>query len=528
MRPQRLRAPEEDGALLAVPALADVGNLLDVNRTRFTKFAGDILGRSWSEMRQQARASAVEAAVKYLHESGEPVPAQAGASLVLAGHQPELVHPGVWVKNFALSHLARQHQLTPLHLVVDNDTAKSNVLRLPTADRDGSHVRLEALPFDHWPGDVPYEERVVVDEALFATLAERGSQALAVWGYEPLLPAFWAEVMRQVPRTRLLGERFAAARRSFERCRGCHNLEVPVSRICQTEPFAWFACHLLANLPRLHTIYNDAVQTYRRLHKIRSRNHPVPDLARDGAWFELPLWAWRGGETRRGRPFVRFGQNSIEMRVNDENWLRFSGSEQPASLVAAWQALEKNGLKLRSRALTNTLYARLFLADVFVHGIGGAKYDELTDEIMRQFYGIEPPEFVVLSATLRLPIALPSSGDDDCRRLKELVRDLQYNPQRHLSERTLDPDPIRLVGEKQAWINTVAHTPHQRRARFRVLRRLNDQLRPFIADEEGNARLRWLRVEDQQQAQTILGRRDYASCVYSEGGLRNALERFFP
>ena len=49
------------------------------------------------------------------------------------------------------------------------------------------------------------------------------------------------------------------------------------------------------------------------------------------------------------------------------------------------------------------MYARLFLADLFIHGIGGAKYDELTDELMRRFFKIEPPEFLTLTGTLLLP-----------------------------------------------------------------------------------------------------------------------------
>ena len=53
--------------------------------------------------------------------------------------------------------------------------------------------------------------------------------------------------------------------------------------------------------------------------------------------------------------------------------------------------------------MTTTLFARLLLADMFIHGLGGGKYDELTDSLMRDFYGIEPPSFLVLTGTLRLP-----------------------------------------------------------------------------------------------------------------------------
>ena len=60
-------------------------------------------------------------------------------------------------------------------------------------------------------------------------------------------------------------------------------------------------------------------------------------------------------------------------------------------------------VRIRSRALTTTLYARLFLADLFIHGIGGGKYDQLTNEIAQKFYGAELPDYLVLSATLLLP-----------------------------------------------------------------------------------------------------------------------------
>ena len=183
-----------------------------------------------------------------------------------------------------------------------------------------------------------------------------------------------------------------------ERRWGCHNLELPVSVLCRTEPFAWFAGRLLAELPRFHAVYNDSVHDYRRRHGIRSRNHPVPDLAEEDGWLEAPFWGWRAGAPRRGRLFARAHSDRIELRVGDEIW------PAPDHDPAAWAERERQGLKVRSRALTNTLYARLFLADLFIHGIGGGKYDELTDELIRRFYGCEPPGFLVLSATRLLPL----------------------------------------------------------------------------------------------------------------------------
>src|SRR5207237_2090215 len=125
---------------------------------------------------------------------------------------------------------------------------------------------------------------------------------------------------------------------------GCHNLEVPVALVCQTEPFAWFACHLIADLSRFHTIYNDCVHVYRRRYGIRSSYHPVPDLASEAGWLEVPLWAWREGQRRRGRLFAKTETDRIRLRVGDEEWpsLPLTSHRSPLATpgaVAAWLAL---------------------------------------------------------------------------------------------------------------------------------------------------------------------------------------------
>src|SRR5439155_1686806 len=156
-----------------------------------------------------------------------------GDAIFLAGHQPELFHPGVWIKNFALQSLAQRHDAIPLNLVVDNDAVKATALRVP---HETQQVK---VPFDAWQSDAPCEDRAVQDEELFATLAERVEPLVKDWPFRPLLFGWWPEVLNQRQRTPLLGERLAAGRRSLERAWGLQPLEVPLSRVCQTEAFAW-------------------------------------------------------------------------------------------------------------------------------------------------------------------------------------------------------------------------------------------------------------------------------------------------
>lgn len=487
MRPP-LRAPAADGATLAVPPLGRVAELIAENRERLSRLTQSLLDRPWRDLRRVAR--------------GE----------LLAGHQPELFHPGVWVKNFALAGLARVHHGTAVNLLVDNDTVKSTSLLVPARGDPWPEPR--QIAFDRWQGETPWEERRVIDRPTFDRFGDDATAAMRAWGIEPLLSAFWADVKRQLDARGLIGESVAAARRGLERAWGCANLELPLSHVCRGEAFAHFAGALLADLPRFFGVYNAAVRDHRRRHGIRSRHHPVPDLAAAGDWLEAPLWGWKADRPRRARLFARLRPDRVELRAGEDAWPSLpSPTANPARFVEAYRELERGGFKVRSRALVTTMFARLFLADLFVHGIGGAKYDELTDAILRRFWDVEPPAFLAFSATRLLPLPAYPVTAEQHRKLTHAIRDLHYNPQRHLPA-------SKLSEEKQAWIARAPATRAERRERFRRLRRLSDELRPGVADAIAEAEQSLAKVERESRANALLRRRDFAFCLYPEATLR--------
>jgi hypothetical protein len=519
----RLRAPANHGEVVAEPSLSDVGECLLGNVDRLAR--GSILGRPIDEARAAARKEALEAAQSYMASCGEPVPDIDAGGLVMAGHQPELFHPGVWVKNFALNGIARRHGRIPLNLVVDNDTAKSTTVRLPCWDRDPANVHLASVPFDHFQGEVPYEDQTVLDPDEFRTFPERAERVTRTWNFRPMLPEFWGDVLARHREGRSPGECFASARRAVERRWGCHNLEVPLSRLCRTTSFWHFTLHLHAHLPRFQAVYNDCVAAYRRRHGIRSRNHPVPDLIRDGDWYETPFWMWRMGDARRGRLMVLWENGRLNgARAHQPN-APLDVSEATAGFCEAFGATNSDW-RVRSRALTTTMYARLCLADLFVHGLGGGKYDELTDDIIRGFFGIEPPSYLTLTATLHLPLPGFPTGPAEFRRLANETRDRHWNPQRHPPVPPADGDWRLLVEEKRALAASEPDGREDRKERFRRLRGVTERLRRLAATDEDAARLRLESAAQELQADAILRRRDYAFCLFPEESLRPFCTRF--
>jgi hypothetical protein len=547
---RRLKAPSTHGAILAEPPLADIGRLLEDNRDRFNQIGPDFLGRSWADLRLQARREVLTASKQYLIEAGEPIPNIKDGPLFLAGHQPDLFHPGVWIKNFALCGLAKAHGAVPLNLIVDSDIAKTLTIRVPARAARGlefgknlinpGQIAVMSIPIDRWTREIPFEELRISDKGIFSSVANSKDPILQDWGIESIFSSFWQEVMRQSRRSDNLGECWAAARRTFERKWNCHNLELPVSRVCQTQAFAWFAYHLVAHLPQFHRIYNSAIRDYRNRYGLRSRSHPVPELVAvhrsgEASWMETPFWVWRCDHPRRRPLFARVSPDRIELLLDGE-----SLPDLPRDLtkVDAWQELERQGIKIRSRALITTLFARLFLGELFIHGIGGGKYDELTDAIIRDFYQLEPPDFLVLSGTLQLPLPVFPGRRTDQEQLASEIRDLYWNPQRHLSEISeeygpakmevsqIRPDACDLIAKKKEWIDHQPKTTVERRKRFEIIRELTNQLRPSVRDQERHIRERLEKCELEVHANAILQNREYAFCLHPEKTLRPFLTQF--
>lgn len=445
---RRFRAPLGDGELLAEPTFERIPELISRNRQLLD--AADVLidGTPLSEFRRETR---------------EELSVSIGP-LILTGHQPELCHPGVWLKTFAAAGLAERLNGTALNLVVDADEVKATSVKVPVWDADPSHVRAVSVAFDSGPVDVAYESRPIHDEPFFASFPERLADVSRTWPFEPLVGKFWKIA---VDHPGPLGERFVAMRSSIEESIGCRVPTLNVSTMSASNAFRRFANHILNDLPRFAASYNTAVREYRRQAKLKSKTHPVPEL-RDG---EAPFWAV--GEGRR----------------------------RPATA-------NSDVAQLRPRALTLTLFARHCLGDLFLHGIGGGMYDAVTDAIFRDYFRVEPPAYQVLTGTLRLPfVGFPHSAED-ANRLAHRHRDLFWNPQRELAG--IDAERrVQLQSEQPT-------TKAARRQRANEIRLLNERLRPGVETIRELIAQDAERAHIEAEANAVLKSREYAGILFPE------------
>jgi hypothetical protein len=198
----------------------------------------------------------------------------------------------------------------------------------------------------------------------------------------------------------------------------------------------------------------------------------VPTLPRRVTGWR-PFWGWQADSPAAD---CSLGERTAELVRYRNLPARNSAITRP--VVRAWRGLEGQGLKVRGRA-HNTLFARVFLADVFIRHRGSKI--RVDRRAMSRFYDVRPPDYLVLSATRLLPLPGYGATTQDCRRMARLMRDLHWNPDRYLSSACAE-EVQSLIGEKRRLVTLTPADSAARRERFEALRSVNDRLRPCVED----------------------------------------------
>ena len=318
----------------------------------------------------------------------------------------------------------------------------------------------------------------------------------------------------------MAGCAMAQARHGLEGELGLQTLELPLGVVCRTTAFAEFVLSILSELPRFHRCYNGAAVQYRNDHGIRSTAHPVPNLAEQDGWFEAPLWVYGNQSPVRRPVWVRLSDDHLVISDRVEREIEVD-IRFPKLAAEKLSSMISSEFKLRPRALLTTMYARLILSDLFMHGIGGAKYDQLGDRIIQSFFMVEPPRFMVMSATVKLPF--PSPADDSARigQLKRKLRDTRFQPERFAGVVDLDGE---LMKRKRFLLE---HQPPrgQRMQWHAELTEINRTLSECLAQHR---RLLIVELADARRhasSEAVLFSREHPFCVFNLDDLQETFLR---
>ncbi|MBE3578089.1 MAG: hypothetical protein IMX00_10425 [Limnochordales bacterium] len=476
--------PASDGELLVDPAPACWRQTLRENRERVREMATQPgpAGLTFGEISTAVRRRALALARHYTRLFGDDRLTAEGredspdSPLLATGHQPLFYHPGIWAKNVVLSLAAKELQLeegiTPLliNLVVDSDAAEGLVVAVP-----------EYSPADSGPSWRVVQHPVPVERQLpFESLLPPTAEELTGWVdqitrtlaavNQPGLVARWQAartLLTDAARPSEAGERperwtvaewTTAVRRRWERGVGENvprYLDLPISWLARTPEFFWYALDIFARAEIFHSVYNRELAEYRRNRRIRSRANPFPDLLAGDDFWELPFWllapAAGAGTGRPRTPLACRRLAGGEMliypltrasgRGGEAEGVRLPAPPGPGATAVrewerwrqeAWEIWQASGWELRPKAVTLTLFVRMTLADLFIHGVGGGRYDRVTEAVALSFYGIPLPAAAVVSFTAHLALPVGMGAAEKLRLLRVKRRELEQNPQRHL------------------------------------------------------------------------------------------------
>lgn len=506
---RKLRAPAENGGALIDPPLANFAALIDHTRERLSNSKATLGRRSLPEFRKQAKG-------ELRTILGEPIDLR--QPIVVSGHQPELFHPGVWFKNWLLYKAANIAGATPINFVIDNDLASATAIRVPI--REGKDVTTKSLAYDQPVAETPWEERPIRDREMFASFGDRAAKAISPIVADPLISTLWPYAIEEAKHTDRLGQVLSKARQRVEKSMGVSNLELSLSAICKTASFARFVVAILYDLRRFQQIYNTALHEYRRVHKLRSETHPAPDLDNISANLESPFWLWSMENPKRQPMFVR--ETSAGLLLTNKAGVKVGPirANHFEKAVEQLQNAQRSGIKIRPRALATTLFLRLAVADLFIHGIGGAKYDQATDVIAERFFGVTPAPYMTATATLHLPIRCDVSDLTlQIREKNRALRDLIFNPQRFIE----DGNANKLIDERDSWIQQAPTRGDGKQRRAEIIR-LNRELQPFVAEVRQQTEAELRELQRRQRTNIAATSREFSFVLFSKDQVAAAFQ----
>lgn len=523
MSTPRLKPPAAHGEVLIDPPYEQWPELLAHNRAAAREWRFRVAGRTVGDVRDLARREALALAWSFSQRIGVPVapPRQPDGPIVVTGHQPELFHPGVWVKNFLLQKFAAENTASAVDIVVDSDTFERVELAAPCIDsgllRCRRPLALGAPGRAFASSPVPEPEEI-------EDFAAAGIEVLAkLESSEPRthFSAFTDSLREASAEATTLAELITFARRRHEMPVGHDYLELPVTTLVCGGAWAAFVADIALNADRFAECCNGALGEYRRTSGTRSAAEPFPDLDIRGDLIELPLWAIADG-----------GRTSV--------WARRTGDE--VELVAEERVLgrlvrneEDPGAMLRDveativpKALSLTLFTRVFVADLFIHGLGGERYDAVTDEVCRRYYGIEPPQFVVATMSMRLPLPADPVSDEQVASAKDRVNRLIHNPDAFLADARFDDDGQRrraadLATEKAALIVEINGEGADRKTIGLRIRDINKELAAMLAPLRAKYQRELDELVQRTEAAEAMTDRTYPFCLWSAEQVADAI-----
>lgn len=350
--------------------------------------------------RNTSRSELVNTAAEYTNRIGLPIPhLKSATDIIVTGHQPNWHHCGIFAKNVITDRFARQVNGTAVQLVLDHDICNTSIF-LPESDNDGL-LLFRTISLEKKHQDIPLESRPVPSKEQLRKFIDcvlkisKGSFCSDIWHQE------LHHILESAVLCRNVADLITLLQTRLNHAFGLEIIYLPVSLMSQSDSFIEFVCSVICDALSFVRIYNKAIKKKRQADNLKP-NQTIRILKTDylNNIIELPFWLV-SQTGKRGSLYVGINERSISIGTADKivGTIDSSGDKKQQLL----EILKKTKCVIRPKAVTLTLFTRLYLADLFVHGIGAGNYEYITDYLIKDYYRISKMDFGVATATMTLP-----------------------------------------------------------------------------------------------------------------------------
>ncbi len=432
--------------------------------------------------------------------------------IIATGHQANWHHCGILAKDAAAWSLARSCAGTCLHLVLDHDISNT-ALMLPRCHEDGQW-NIERIEMEPATVSMPAELRLMSKPD---TVAAFIGKVISTWP-DSLCGRLWSatQVDNIIAKSRFttLPELITYLHAVLTVSLGLDILYLPVSKMANSEAFLGFVVSLILDAERFVFCYNRAIEQQRDALSIAGhRTVRLLNIDREGS-IELPFWLIDRAGCRTSLYVGTKDNKTIQISRGSEYLGVITCDNSDGIITQLRKILISHKLRLRPKAISLTLFVRVFFADWFVHGIGGAGYESITDRIIENYFAIPRLDFGVATATILLSDENSKwISDESLEDLKRQSRKLKYNPETFIEPSERLKEPVRtLIARKRRLFFIAAKSSVSNLEKcscYKDITQINDTLAGYssrssrIIEEEIAIRQR------QEQSSRIMESREY-------------------
>jgi hypothetical protein len=445
-------------------------------------------------------------------------------NIIVTGHQPTWHHCGILAKNLATAQCAKNVSGCAVHLVLDHDVCDSAML-FPRQTSDGSW-HFESLELESNQNPIPLEFRPPPQATKIQALIDKVTGTnqnhfcTQLWSKNAKYRLLRAHHLRNI------ADFITGSQAMLNSALGLNITYLPVSLLAQSNAFLHFVDSIITDAAHFANSYNKAI-SHQTKHQGQNLPKTAPPLTMNTAkpMTELPFWLF-SPQGRRTSLFAT-SNNSGQIAIG-------TASTQLTNLHAKYlngktdslrNSLVESGYRLRPKAVSLTLFARLYLADLFVHGIGGACYEHVTDHILQYYYRIERTRFAVATATAHLPLSDRAGiAPQTISQLKQKIRNVKYSPEKFIQAALHRQEPVKsLIKTKNKLIETTKNRSlptDTKKLAWGSISQVNKELSKYTEASHRNLKESLKSAEYKQKSSRVLNYREYFFGLFPEEMLR--------